>query len=188
MPDNMVSAEKVRIRDIPAKSNRVCLDPRELNEALVREPYYTWSADELTTKFHSVEYFRIVNMKKGFWQVELHPYSQMYTAMSLPSGRYVWTRLLMGLVVSSDKLQKKLDTVYNAQPGVTGIVDDMIITGKSQEEHDHNFLNFLQITRSNHLRLNGEKVQFKLKEVSLFGHRWCRDGLDPDPKKIKPTL
>ena len=59
-------------------------------------------------------------MKTGFWQVELHPDSQLYTAMSLPSGRYVWTRLPMGLVVSSDKFQKKLDAVYNGKPGVTG--------------------------------------------------------------------
>ena len=37
------SAEKFRRADIPAKRIRVCLDPRQLNEALVREPYYTWS-------------------------------------------------------------------------------------------------------------------------------------------------
>ena len=65
---------------------------------------------------------------------------------------------------------------------------DMIITGKSEEEHDHNFLNFLQTTRGNHLRLNGEKLQFKLKEVSFLGHRWSRDRLGSDPKKIKPIL
>ena len=72
--------------------------------------------------------------------------------------------------VSSDKFQKKLEVVYNGKAGVTGIVDDMIITGKSEEEHDCNFLNFLQITRSRHLRLNGEKFQFKLKGV-FFVHR-----------------
>ena len=64
----------------------------------------------------------------------------------------------------------------------------MIITGKSEEEHDCNFLNFLQITRSNNLTLNGEKLQFKLKEVSFFGHRWSRDGLGVDPKKVEPIL
>ena len=96
MPENMVSAEKVRRTDIPAKRNRVCLYPRELNGALVREPYYTWSVDELTTKSHHVQYFNIVDKKKGFCHVELHPESQMYTAMSLTSGRYGWTRLPMG--------------------------------------------------------------------------------------------
>ena len=130
----------------------------------------------------------MVNMKKGFWQVKLHPDSQMYRAMSLLNGRCVWTRLSMGLVVTRDEFQKKLDAVYNGKPGVTGITDDMMMTGRTEEEHDCHFLNFLQITRSKNLRLNGEKPQFKLKEVSFFGHRWCRDGLSPDSKKIKQIL
>ena len=71
-------------------------------------------------------------------------------------------------MVSSDEFQKKVDAIYNGKPGVTGIVDGMIITGKSEEEYDHNFLNFLQITRSNHPRLDGEKLQVKLKEVSFL--------------------
>ena len=101
------------------------------DETLVRQPYYTQSVDELTTKFHSIQYFSMVDMKKVFWQVELHPDSQMYASMALPSGRYVWTRLPMGLVVSSDEFQKKFDAVYHGKPSVTGIMDDIIITVKS---------------------------------------------------------
>ena len=29
---------------------RICLDPRDLNEALEREPYHTCSVDEITTE------------------------------------------------------------------------------------------------------------------------------------------
>ena len=29
---------------------RICLDPRDLNEALEREPYHTCSVDEITAK------------------------------------------------------------------------------------------------------------------------------------------
>ena len=68
---------------------------QELNEALVREPYFTLCVAKLTTKFHDIQYLSIVSMKKGFWQVKLHPDSQMYIATSLPSSRYVWTRLSM---------------------------------------------------------------------------------------------
>ena len=34
------------------KKLRICLDPRDLNEALEREPYYTWSIEEIMGKFH----------------------------------------------------------------------------------------------------------------------------------------
>ena len=42
MLENMVTTENVRT-DIPAKRIRVCLDPRAVNEGLVRKPYYTQS-------------------------------------------------------------------------------------------------------------------------------------------------
>ena len=32
------------------KKLRICLDPRDLNEALEREPYHTHSVDEITAK------------------------------------------------------------------------------------------------------------------------------------------
>ena len=35
------------------KKLRICLDPRDLNEALEREPYYTWSIEEIMAKFHA---------------------------------------------------------------------------------------------------------------------------------------
>ena len=53
----------------------------------------------------------------------------------------------MWLGVSTDEFQKKLDAVYNGKPGVIGITDDIIIIGNSEEEHSHNFWNFLQIKK-----------------------------------------
>ena len=35
------------------KKLRICLDPRDLNEALEREPYYTHSIEEIVGKFHA---------------------------------------------------------------------------------------------------------------------------------------
>ena len=85
--------------------------------------------------------------------------------------------------VASDIFQKKLDSIYIGLPGVTGIVDDMIIYGTMEDEQDRNLLRFLQVTKDKGLHLNKDKIQFKKTEVSFFGHRWSKDGLSPDPKK-----
>ena len=37
----------------------------------------------------------------------------------------------------------------------------------------------------NNLTLNVEKIQFKQKQVSFYGHVWSENGISPDPKKIK---
>ena len=70
------------------KKLRICLDPRDLNEALEREPYYTWSIEEIMAKFHGMTRFTIADFNKGYWMVELDPESRKYTMMALDIGRF----------------------------------------------------------------------------------------------------
>ena len=73
------------------KKLRICLDPRDLNEALEREPYYTWSIEEIMGKFHGMTRFTIADFNKTYWMVELDPESRKYTTMALDISRFQWT-------------------------------------------------------------------------------------------------
>ena len=170
------------------KSIRLCIDPKDLNEALEREPYYSRTIDELISMFAGAKVFTIVDMDKGYWQVVLHPESRKYTCMAFDIGRYQFKRLPMGSKVASNIFQRMLDSVYIGLPGVTGIADDMVIFGRNEEEHDRNLILFLETTRKNGLILNKRKLQFKKEEVSFFGHRWNSTGISPDPKKTESIL
>ena len=64
------------------KSIRLCIDPKDLNEALEREPYYSRTIDELISMFAGAKVFTIVDMDKGYWQVVLHPESRKLTCMA----------------------------------------------------------------------------------------------------------
>ena len=167
------------------KKLRICLDPRDLNEALEREPYHTRSVDEITAKLQGMTVFTIVDFKKGYWMVVLHPDSRKLTCMALPFGRFQWTHLPMGTVVAQDIFQSKLDAIFIGMNGVTGIADDMIVAGKDEMEHDRNFQAFMEKCMENNLTLNVEKIQFKQKQVSFYGHVWSENGISPDPKKIQ---
>ena len=167
------------------KKLRICLDPRDLNEALEREPYHTRSVDEIMAKLQGMTVFTIVDFKKGYWMVVLHPDSRKLTCMALPFGRFQWTNLPMGTVVAKDIFQSVLDAIFIGMEGVTGIADDMIIAGKDEMEHDRNFLAFMEKFMENNLTLNSEKIQFKQSQVSLYGHIWSENGISPDPKKIQ---
>ena len=94
------------------KSIRLCIDPKDLNEALEREPYYSRSIDELISMFAGAKVFTIVDMDKGYWQVVLHPESRKLTCMAFDIGRYQFKRLPMGSKVASDIFQRMLDSVY----------------------------------------------------------------------------
>ena len=128
--------------------------------------------------------FTIADFNKGYWMVELDPESRKYTTMALDIGRFQWMRLPMDSIVAQDVFQRKLDAIFLSVPGVIGIADDMIIYGRNDLEHDKHLVNFLDVCRKNTLTLNPDKMQFRLPQVSFFGHQWSARGLSPDPKKI----
>ena len=168
------------------KKLRICLDPRDLNEALERKPYHTRSVDEITAKLQGMTVFTIVDFKKGYWMVVLHPDSRKLTCMALPFGRFQWTHLPMGTAVAQDIFQSKLDAIFVGMKGVTGIADDMIIAGKDEMEHDRNFLTFMENCMENlTTSLLMRRRSSAQSQASFYGHIWSKNGISPDPKKIQ---
>ena len=94
--------------------------------------------------------------------VELDPESRKYTTMALDIGRFQWTQFPMGYIVAQNVFKRKLDAIFLRIPGVTGIADDMIIYGRTDQEHDQHLVNFLEVCRKNTLTLNPDKMQFRL--------------------------
>ena len=129
--------------------------------------------------------FTIVDFKKGYWMVVLHPDSRKLTCMVLPFGRFQWTRLPMGTMVAQNIFQSKLDAIFISMEGVTAIADDIVIAGRDEMGHDRNFLVFTEKCMSNNLTLNAKKIQFTQSQVSFYGHCWSKQGISPDPKKIE---
>ena len=127
------------------KKLRLCLDPRDLNEALEREPYYTHSIEEIMGKFHGMTRFTIADFNKEYWMVELDLESRKYTMMALDIGRFQETQLPMGSIVAQDMFQRKFGAIFLSVPGVTGIADDMITYGRTDQEHDQHLINFLEV-------------------------------------------
>ena len=80
------------------KKLRICLDPRDLNEALEREPYYTCvPLRKLWESSNGMTRFTITDFNKGYWMVELDPESRKYTLMVLDIRRFQWTQASNGI-------------------------------------------------------------------------------------------
>ena len=151
------------------KKLRICLDPRDLNEALERGPYHTRSVDEITAKLQGMTVFTIVDFKKGYWMVVLHPDSRKLTCMALPFGRFQWTHLPMGTVVAQDIFRSKLDSIFIGMEGVTGIADDMVIAGKDEMEHDRNLWKSVWKTTSLLPQRRSSSNNHRYLSMDMFG-------------------
>ena len=69
----------------------------------------------------------------------------------------------MGTNVTSNVFQKKLDEIFQNVQSVTGITDNMIIYGRSQEEHDVPF---------SQLSFNCEEEQSTIKYFKITIPTW----------------
>ena len=68
--------------------------------------------------------------------------------------------------------------------GVEVVIDDLLIWGTTEEEHDARLEKVLQRAQQRNLKLNKDKSQIKLKEIKYIGHILSEDGIKPDPKKV----
>ena len=163
---------------------RLCLDPKDLNAAIQREHHVTPTLEEILPKLTGATVFSIVDAKCGYWNVVLDKESSYLTTFNSPFGRYRFNRMPFGLKMSQDIFQTKIDQTFEGCQGVAGIADDIIVFGKSSEEHDRNMHGMLRRCQDTGLKLNPDKCFVKQEKIRFYGVVCSQDGIQPDPNKI----
>ena len=64
-------------------------------------------------------------------------------------------------------------------------IDDSNIYSKNWKQHLQHLRTFFEITRKNHLRLNGKKCYFRKQKLDFLGFVVSREGTHADPKKVE---
>ena len=170
------------------KSNgrwRVCLDPKNLNQAVKRSHHHTPTLEEITHKFKGSTIFSKLDARHGYWSVVLDEESSYLTTFNSPFGRFRFTRLPFGLCVSQDIFQQKMDFILEKCPGTVGIADDIAVHGPTEEEHDANLYNLMLVAREHGLVFNLDKCVIKERMITFFGMLFSAEGVHPDPEKIE---
>ena len=164
---------------------RICLDPRDLNKAVQREHHTIPTMEDLAVKFADMKHFSILDMKHGYWHIKLAEESSYLTTFNTPFGRHRFLRLPFGLHSSAEVFEKKVEEVFGELPGVAVYFDDLIVAGRSQDEHDENLRKLLEKAREANVRFNRDKIQLNRSSVQYLGHIISQDGMKPDPGKIE---
>ena len=70
-------------------------------------------------------------------------------------------------------------------PGVETNIDDILVWGRTQEEHDERLKNTLRRAQECNLKLNPDKCKIRFTEVLYIGHVLSQDGVKPDSTKLE---
>ena len=169
------------------KSNgrlRLCLDPKDLNEAIKRENHVTPTLEEILSKLNGAKVFSIVDVKCGYWNIILDEDSSYLTTFNSPYGCYRFKRMLCGLKMSQDIFQTRIDQTFEGCCGVIGIADDIVVYGDSEASHDANMHGMISRCKETGLKLNPNKCFIKQDQIKFYGIICTKDGIQPDPSKV----
>ena len=132
--------------------------------------------------------FSSIDLKSGYWQVELTEESKAMTAFTVgPLGFYECVRMPFGLTNAPATFQRLMESCLGEMHLNWCIIylDDIIVFSKSREEHLERLKGVFQKLREAGLKLKPSKCEFFRDKIAYLGHIVSKAGVETDPKKIQ---
>ena len=130
---------------VPKKSGevRICVDLKPLNKSVLREVHPLLKVDETLAQLSGAKVFTKLDANSGFWQIPLSKESRLLTTFITPMGRYCFNKLPFGISSAPEHFQKRMSAILSSLEGVVVQMDDILVFGKDQAEHDGRLFNVL---------------------------------------------
>ena len=115
---------------------RICVDLKPLNQSVMREVHPLPKVDETLAQLAGAKIFSKLDANSGFWQIPLSQSSRLLTTFITPMGRYCFNKLPFGISSAPEHFQRRMSELLTGIQGVLCQMDDVLIFGQNQAEHD----------------------------------------------------
>lgn len=161
---------------------RICVDLTRLNENVRRENFPLPTTDQLLAELSEAKVFSKLDCNSGFHQIPLDEESQELTTFITPFGRFCYKRLPFGINSGPEIFHREMSHILAGIPGVIVDIDDVLVSGKNQQEHDEKLQAVLTKMEAANITLN-EKCVFSTDTLTFLGHIISPEGIRVDPRK-----
>ena len=162
---------------------RICVDLKPLNKCVLRERHPLPRVDDTLSQLTGATTFSKLDANSGFWQIPLSEESKLLTTFITPFGRYCYNKLPFGITSAPEHFQQRMSSLLEGLQGVLCVMDDIIVFGTSQQEHDCRLHTVLTRLSSAGITLNSDKCEFSKNSLIFLGHVINPQGISPDPNK-----
>lgn len=162
---------------------RICTDLTELNKSVLREKHPLPSVEHTLRQLAGARVFSKLDAKSGFWQIPLSKESSLLTTFITPFGRYCYNRLCFGISSAPEHFQKRMSRTLEGLEGVLCQMDDVLIWGATQKEHDERLRKALTRLQEAGVTLN-DKCEFTKSRIKFLGQVIEATGVSADPDKV----
>ena len=161
---------------------RICVDLTHLNKAVQREVHPISSVGENLAKLGDSKIFSKLDANSGFWQIPLDNDSKLLTTFVTPFGRYCFNRLPFGISSAPEIFQRTMSRLLEGLEGTLCQMDEVLIHGADQPEHDRRVRAVLHRLQEAGLTLN-DKCEFSRSSIRFLAHIIDSSGLHADLQK-----
>ena len=169
------------------KSLRICIDMRQVNLRTVRDSYYLPRIEESLDSLAASRYFSSLDLKSGYWQVELEESHKERTAFTAgPLGLYECNVMPYGLSNGCATFQRLMEKAMGElQPHQCLLyIDDILVFSATVSEHLQRLNRVFEKLEKANLKLRPSKCNFFKKSLLFLGHIVSQDGVHVDPDKV----
>ncbi|KAJ8712243.1 hypothetical protein PYW07_005085 [Mythimna separata] len=177
---------------VPKKNGEVrfCVDYRKLNSVTRADKYPLPVIDELlqSTKPNSV--MSTIDLKAGYWQINVAPEDRPKTSFITPFGTLQFRRMPFGLRNAPSTFQRLIDRFRSGLKDVCVLayLDDLLVISSDPLSHVQDLQQVFDRLRLFNLTANRVKCVFARDTVTYLGHVISARGIEPDPMKVDAVM
>ncbi|UYV74416.1 hypothetical protein LAZ67_11003491, partial [Cordylochernes scorpioides] len=166
---------------------RFCVDYRKLNKVTKKDVYPLPRNDDVLDSLTGAKFFSSMDLRTGYWQIEIDEEDREKTAFITPDGLYEFRVMPFGLCNAPATFERMMDKLLAGLKWTICLcyLDDIIVYATSFKEHIERLGKVLRCIQQAGLCINHEKCRFGSREIKVLGHLVTESGIRPDPDKIE---
>ena len=150
---------------------RLCIDYRRLNGVTQGDPYYMSTFDEILERVGHSKCISKIDLRKGFYQIEVEEESVAKTAFLTPFGKYEFKRMPFGLKNAPGIFQRAMEIVLReCFDWAAPYIDDIVVFSRTGGEHLAHLRAVFSALDRYGLTVNESKCQFGHQKMEYLGH------------------
>ena len=176
---------------VPKKdgSIRICGDYKvTINPHLQIDQYPLPKPSDLFSCLTGGQSFTKLDLTAAYQQMRLDEESAKLVTINTHQGLYEFCRLPFGVASAPAVFQRAMDAILQGIPFVICYLDDILVSGRSDDEHLKNLEEVLKLLQVHGITLKKSKCNFFEKSVEYLGHRVDSQGVHTSEKKVKAIL
>ena len=167
-------------------SIRLCGDYKvTVNQVAKRDTFPLPRIEDIFASLEGGKSFSKLDLAHAYLQIPLEESSKVFVTINTPKGLFRYNRLPFGVSAAPSIFQRTMENLLQGIPHTSVYLDDILVTGSTEEEHLRNLDQVLTRLEDAGMRLKRSKCEFMLSEVEYLGHRISSRGLQPTEEKVR---